>query len=76
MRSVDPPQLLRTRMDMNEGGLRLGDLEKRVALGGDLTEAPADQHQEVGLLHAANELRIRREAEIAGIVRMQGVKQP
>ena len=54
---------------------RRRDVEQRVALRRHLRHAPADQEHEVGVLDARDELRVRPDAEIAGISRVVGRKQ-
>ena len=55
------------------GGLR--DRKQSVGLRRDLAHAAADQHHEIGVLDASEQLRIWADAEVAGVKRMQRVEQ-
>ena len=74
-RAIDPAELFRIGMDMHQRPAGIRDAEQRVGLARHLREAPADQQDEVALLDAGEQLRVRADAEIAGEVRMVGREQ-
>ena len=57
-------------MDVDELGLRVRNVEQRVALRGHFAHPPADQQHEIGRFHARRHLRIDAGAEIAGVAGM------
>src|SRR6266571_680122 len=63
----DLAEVDRARNGVDELDLRSGNVEQRVALGGQLAEPAADKHEEIGRLDAREELRVGTDAEIAGI---------
>ena len=75
MRPVDAAELLGAGMDVHEGHLRRRDIEQRVALARHLAEPAADEHDEIGRLDPREQLRVRPDAEIAGIAGMQRVNE-
>src|ERR1700686_3290576 len=62
-------------MDVNEFGLRGRTAKKRISLRRNFSETAADQHQQIGGFGARYQLRIRTEAEVAGIQGMQRIEQ-
>jgi hypothetical protein len=62
-------------MHMHEGLPRRRDVEQRIALRGHLAHAPAGEDHQIGSLDAREKFRVRRDAEIAAIARMQRVEQ-
>ena len=75
MRTIDAAELFGAGMDMHERHLRPRNVEQRVALRRQFAHPPADQNDEVGGFDALDELRIRADAEIAGVARMQRIEQ-
>src|SRR5262245_65862204 len=65
MRMIDPAELLRAWMDVNEFDLRLRDVEDAVTLRRHLDEETANQQQQIGGLHACKEFRTRNNAAVA-----------
>ena len=74
-RAIDPAELLDAGIDMHERLRRARDVEQRVALRGHLAEPAADQDDEIGLLHAREQLRVRADAEVAGVAGVPGVEE-
>src|SRR5262245_19088068 len=75
MRMIDTPEFVGTGMHVHELGLRLGNVEHAVALRRYFTEAPADQQDEVGGLHARKQLWVWPDAEVAGVAGMHCINQ-
>ena len=65
---VGQTELLRARMDVHQGLLRLGDVDQAVAAARCLAEPGADEQQQVGVAHALAERRRHRDADVAGVV--------
>ena len=68
---IDAAEFLGAGMDMDRGWLRHGNVEQRIAAGGHLAHARADDEQQIGLRDALRQLRIDADADVAGIVGMQ-----
>ena len=56
---------------MDQGLLRLGHVDQRVAAARRLAEPRADQQQQIGIAHPVAERRGDRDADMAGVVRMR-----
>ena len=75
VRAIDPSEVLGARIRMHERDLRRRDVEQRIALRRHLAEPPPHHDDEIGRLDARQELRVRADAEVAGVRRMQRVEQ-
>src|SRR5439155_7711334 len=75
VRTIDAAEFLRARMDMHKGLARPRNDEQRVALRGHLAEPAANQNDQIGRLDARQELRIRPDAEVAGVACVPPVHQ-
>src|SRR5262245_18089083 len=75
MRTIDAAKFFRARMDMDQSDLGIGDVEHGIALRRDLTEATANEHDQIGALHARKELWIDPDAQTARITGMHRIEQ-
>ena len=74
-RPIDATEFLGTGVDVDQRLLRLGDVDQRVTGGRHLAHAPTDEEEHVGLLHAAGEIRVRGDTDIAGVVRVVVIEE-
>ena len=75
IRPVDAAKLLCTRMNVDEFRPRARNVEQRIALRRDFAEAAADQHHEIGIFHARDQLWIGTKAKVAGVAGMERIKE-
>jgi hypothetical protein len=57
-------------IDVHQGLFGLRNLQQRIAVGGHLAHARADQHQQVRVAHPGRQLRVGGDADVAHVVRM------
>jgi hypothetical protein len=75
MRGINPAELARIGMDVDQRLLRCRNIEECIGLARHLGQASADQQDEIGFLDAREQLRVHAETEIADVGRMVGGKQ-
>ena len=75
MRAPHPADLFALRIQMHRLHLRLGQVEQRIALLGQLIGPPARDNHQIAGLKARHQLGIGAKAQIAGIVGVGGVEQ-
>src|SRR3989440_9000910 len=74
-RLIRPSKLIRAGMHMDQRLFGAWRLYQRVAAGHHLAEALSDNKQHIGFAHAAAELRIDADADIASVVRMAVIEE-
>src|SRR6185503_20864533 len=67
MRMIDASEFVSAGVHMHEFGLRLRNIEHAVALRRHFADAPANQQDEVGALHAREQFWIWSDAEVARV---------
>src|SRR5580700_8686712 len=75
MRPVEAPKLLGPRMHMYKPHLRPRDINQRIGLRGQLTQAAPDEQQQIGLFDPRHQLWIGADAEISRVAGMQRIEE-
>src|SRR3954466_11162760 len=74
LRCVDPAELLRAAVCVEEPLPRHRNLEQRIPAGGDLTETGAEDEGDVGVADPLRELRVDTDPDVPGVERMAVVE--
>ena len=75
VRAIDPPELARVGVDVDERLVGVGALQKCVVGRRHFAHAAADKQDQIGFLDVGAQLRIDADADVAGIARVKLIAQ-